>query len=219
MESPYRIVIADDHVLFRHGIRSIVSANANLEVIGEVGDGIELLNILKKIAPDMVVLDISMPNMRGLEVAVEIKKRYPQIKILILTMHRNKEYVYHAISIGVSGYLLKENADKDLFLAIDAIRKGGIYISPLLSNELILGLVNTRTGGRQGHAGSLTTREKEILKLIAEGKSSKEIAALLFISVRTVEYHRYNMMKRLSLRNTADLVTYAVREGYLSETD
>jgi len=166
----------------------------------------------------MVILDISMPNLRGIEATREIKMIYPDMKVLILTMHKNKEYLYHAISAGAEGYLLKEDADTELFSAIKTIRQGGIYISPLLSEELTDDLVQICRGSGKPSFDPLTTREREVLKLIAEGKSNKEIANLLFISVRTVQCHRANIMEKLNLKKTADLVKYAIRKGYISAT-
>lgn len=215
--TPYRIVLADDHAMFRQGIRRILEKKADLEVVGEAGDGLKLLGILKKTTPDMVVLDISMPNLRGIEATREIKAITPAIKVLILSMHRDKEFVYSAISAGADGYLLKEDADTELFAAIDKIRQSGHYLSPLLVGQVTNDLFQGR------HAASsmpqddpLTTREREIVKLIADGVSNKEIAELLAISVRTVENHRAHIMEKLQIKNTADLVKYAIRKGYTS---
>jgi DNA-binding NarL/FixJ family response regulator len=213
----YRIVLADDHVLFRQGEKRILEGMADLEVIGEASDGLELLNLLKQSTPDMVILDISMPKLRGLEAIHEIKKIHTDVNILILTMHKDKEYVYLALSAGAKGYLLKEDTDKELFSAIEKIRQGKTYLSPYLSEQL------TNEWARIGREGPesfseidpLTTREREVLKLIAEGKSNKEIADFLFISIRTVERHRANMMERLNLKKTTDLIKYAIQKGYI----
>ena len=189
-----------------------------LEVIEETNDGLELLKLLNEVQADMVLLDISMPNLRGLEATHEIKALHPDVKVLILTMHKSKEYLYRAISLGAAGYLLKEDSDVELFSAIETIRKGGIYVTRRLAGELIGDL--SRTGKGEGHSvgEQLTTRETEILKLIAEGKTNKEIATLLCISTRTVETHRANIMRKLHLSKTADLVRYALRNG-VSELD
>lgn len=219
MANPYRIVLADDHAMFRRGVKRIIQENEELEVIGEAGDGLQLLEIIKKSAPDMVVLDVSMPNLRGLEATREIKMTSPGIKVIILTMHKDKEYLYHALSAGAEGYLLKEDADEELFSAIKTIRQGGTYISPLLAPllaDIILEQQRARTGQVTPSAELLTTREREIIKLIAEGKSSKEIAGLLFISSRTVQHHRANIMRKLNFKKTADLVKYAIQKGYTS---
>ncbi len=214
--SLYRIVLADDHVLIRQGLKKILSEMADIEVIGEAGDGLELLKLLNRSMPHLVILDISMPNLRGIEAIHKIKTICPDVKVLILTMHKEREYLYQAILEGAHGYLLKEDATKELSSAIETIRRGRNYISPLLSGELTEGWVQTFRGkGLPFELEHLTTREREILKLIAAGRSNKEIAELLFISVRTVERHRANMMEKLNLKKTADLVKYAIQKGYL----
>jgi len=205
--------------MFRHGIKSILEGAEGLEVVGEASDGLDLLKILKKAIPDMVILDISMPNLRGLEATKEIKTISSDVKVLILTMHRDKEYVYYAISAGAEGYLLKEDADTELFTAIEKIRQGGHYISPLLSGELTHELIQASQKGQlTPPSDPLTTREREVLKLIAEGIPNKEIADLLFISIRTVEHHRANIMERLNIKQTANLIKYAIHRGYTSST-
>jgi DNA-binding NarL/FixJ family response regulator len=213
---PYRIVLADDHKMFRLGVKKIIDETEDLEVIGEVDDGLQLLGLLKKTVPHMVVLDISMPNMRGVEATREIKLMNPSIKILILTMHKNKELLYHCCSAGAEGYLLKEDTDTELFSAIETIRQGKSYISPILTLELTDDLVRLYSGQHRHPLESLTVREREVLTLISEGKSRKEIAELLYISVHTVGHHRANIMKKLNIKKTAELVKYALRKGYTS---
>jgi DNA-binding NarL/FixJ family response regulator len=216
--NPYRIILADDHVLFRQGIKNILEKDKDIEVIGEAGDGLKLLELSKKMTPDMVILDISMPNLRGLEATREIKMILPDVKVLILSMHKDKEYMYSAISAGAEGYLLKEDADTDLFAAIEKIRQGGHYISPLLFGELTNELFQAHLSGQPAppQYDPLTTREREVLKLIAEGNSNKEIADLLFISIRTVENHRASIMRKLNIRKPTDLIKYAISKGYTS---
>ena len=213
--TPYRIVLADDHAMFRLGIRNILEGAEDLEVVGEAGDGLKLLELLKQVTPDLVILGISMPTLGGLEATREIKTISSDVKVLILTMHRDKEYVYHAISAGAEGYLLKEDADTELFTAVEKIRHGEHYISPLLSGQLTHELIQASHKGQATlRSDPLTLREREVLKLIAEGISNKEIAELLFISIRTVENHRANIMRKLKIRQTANLVKYAIRKGY-----
>jgi DNA-binding NarL/FixJ family response regulator len=209
-------VLADDHVMFRQGIKRILERENGLEVVGEVGDGLKLLDLVKKSPPDVVILDISMPDLRGIEATREIKTANFEVKILILTMHKDKQYLYHAMSAGADGYLLKEDADTELFCAIEKIRQGGKYVSPLLSVELADDLAQVYNQGHKPLLEPLTTREREVLKLIAEGKSNKEVADLLFISIHTVQNHRANIMGKLNIRKTADLVRYAIRKGYTS---
>ncbi len=213
----YRIVLADDHVLVRQGLRRIIEEKAELQVIGEANDGIELLALLGEVTPDLVVLDIFMPNLRGIEAIHEIKKVHPDMKILILTMHRDKEYLYLALSAGAKGYLLKEDADKELFSAIEKIRQGRTYVSPYFSEHVIDDLVQVGRKDTKSilEIDPLTFREREVLKLIAEGKSSKEIATLLFISVFTVNNHRASIMEKLNLKKATDLVKYAIQKGYV----
>lgn len=211
---PYRIVLADDHALFRQGLKGIIDGKADLKVVGEAGDGLELMKILEKTQPHLAILDISMPNLRGIEAVHEIKKTYPEVKVLILTMHRDTEYLHQAISAGAEGYLLKEDADPDLFSAIEKVRQGKIYVSPRLSEDMADDWVQMRRGDRVPSGDPLTVREREVLKLIAEGKSSKEVADILFISIRTVERHRANIMAKLKLKNTAEMVKYALHKGY-----
>jgi len=212
--SSYRITLADDHVLLRQGLRRIVEESSGLEVVGEAGDGMELLRLLNKTVPDLVILDISMPKLRGIEAVSEIKSRHSCVKVLILTMHRDKEYLYQAISSGADGYLLKDDADTELFSAIRKIGEGGFYISPSLTKQLAE-CRQQAGGGGTGAQECLTTREREVLKLIAEGRSSREIGELLYISARTVDHHRANIMLKLNLRKTADLIKYAYIRGYV----
>jgi DNA-binding NarL/FixJ family response regulator len=217
----YQIVLADDHVMFRRGVKRIIQSIADVDVVAEAGDGLELLEVLKRSKPHMVIMDISMPNLRGLEAAREVKNLHPGVKILILTMHKDKEYLYHAFSAGAEGYLLKDDADTELLSAIETIRRGGAYVSPLLSLQLTdLFRERTRPGSGQARAGeSLTAREEIIVKLIAEGRSSKEVANLLYISIRTVQHHRANIMRKLKVKRTADLVKYAMQKGLIAKDD
>ena len=213
----YHIVLVDDHVMFRQGLKRILEERSDLEVVGEADSGLELIKLLEKSTPDLAILDISMPNLRGIEAISEIKMNHPTVKILILTMHKDQEYLQQAITAGAEGYLLKEDTDSELFLAIDRIRQGRIYVSPNLSEKLTDDWVKKNRGdqGISFEPERLTIREREVLKLIAEGKSGKEIGDLLFISARTVERHRANIMQKLSVKKTADLVRYAIQKGYL----
>ena len=165
----------------------------------------------------MIILDISMPNLGGIEAARELKRLYPGIKILILTMHKCREYLYHAISEGIQGYLLKEDSHEELFEAVETIRNGGIFVTRRLSGELAGDLAQVYLGKGNPPFEPLTKREREVLKLIAEGKSNKDAAHDLCISVRTVENHRARIMRKLNYRKTADLVRYALKKGIVSE--
>jgi DNA-binding NarL/FixJ family response regulator len=213
----YRIVLAEDHALVRAGIKKIVEDFADLQVVGEAGDGLQLLKLLKTLSADLVILDISMPQMSGIEVAKEVKQSYPQVKVLILTMHKMKEYLNDAIAAGVDGYLLKEDLAKELGSAIAKIRQGTTYISTLLSSEMTSLFVQSRRMAERP-AEPLTPREIEIVKYIAEGKSSREIAELLFLSFRTIQNHRTRIMRKLNLKKNTDLVKYAIQMGFVPAT-
>ena len=207
-----RVVVADDHAFFRPGLKNLIDGVDDLAVVGEAGDGLELLKLLKSIkpAPHLVILDISMPNLRGIEAIREIRIIHPEVKILIVTMHKDKEYLYQALAAGADGYFLKKDADAELFTTIEK-PQGRVCLYPCL-REVEDGWERVRRGLGKS---VLTTRETEVLKLIAEGKANKEIADALFISVHTVERHRANIMAKLDLKKTADLVRYAIQKGYL----
>lgn len=209
MTGTYRIILADDHVLFRQGLMKIMEGMPGLEVVGEAGDGAELVSLLNRQTCDMVILDLSMPGIGGIEVLPEIKRINPQAKILVLTMHNDKEYLYRALSGGVDGYFLKREADTQLSMAIEKIRQGKMYVSPCLSQDLINDLEFIK---EKFTKPVLTPREKEVLNLVGEGKSNKDIANHLFVSVHTVERHRANIMSKLNLRGTADLIKYAIEK-------
>jgi len=214
--TPYCLVLADDHVLFREGIKSLLQRKTYFEIVGESSDGLELLRLLDKVTPQMVILDISMPSLRGIEAIHEIKTIHPDVKILILTMHKDKELLRQAITAGAEGYLLKEDAGAELFSAIEKIRQGRTYVSPHLSDDLTEDWAKLRRGVQKPPSETpLTNREKEVLRMIATGKSRKEIGDLLFISVRTVERHRANIMEKLNVKGTADLIKYALQRGYI----
>ena len=205
----YTIILADDHAMFREGIRKIIERIEGALISGEVNDGLELLELLKKSSPNLVILDISMPNLRGLEAIREIKKTYPQVKVLVLTMHKKKEFLRQALRDGADGFLLKEDAGSELIRAVQTVRNGGKYLSPLLSSVL------TSLAVEEEKTEVLTMREREVLKLLAEGKRTKEIAAALYISPHTVRRHRSNIMEKLNIQNLADLVKYAISQSYI----
>jgi DNA-binding NarL/FixJ family response regulator len=205
----YTIILADDHPMFREGIRKIIERIEGAVISGEVNDGLELLELLKKSGPNLVILDISMPNLRGLEAIREIKKTYPHVKVLVLTMHKKKEFLRQALRDGADGFLLKEDAGSELIRAVQTVRSDGKYLSPLLSSVL------TSLAVEEDKTEVLTRREREVLKLLAEGKRSKEIAAALYISPHTVRRHRANIMEKLDIKNLADLVKYAISQSYI----
>lgn len=210
--SLYRIVLADDHTMIRQAIRRLIEGTSGLEVIGEAGDGRELLTLLDNLVPDIIILDMSMPNLRGLDVIEKVKTKFPEVKILALTMHR--EYLDQALAAGVDGYLLKEDAERELFSAIESIRQGGKFLSPLLTGKFLARRMRVSDSCRTSATRRLSDREKEILIMVAKGMSSREMAEALSISIRTVESHRANIMTKLNLKKATDLVRYAVQKGY-----
>jgi DNA-binding NarL/FixJ family response regulator len=210
---PYRIVLADEHLLFRQGMKRIINAMPEMRVVGEASEGQEAIELVRKLLPDLAILDISMPKLSGIEACREIRRLFPDVKILVLTMHKDREYLYQAISAGAQGYLLKEDSDEELFAAIGTIRKGAIYVTKALAGVVSTDISALFRGGERHLPRSLTAREREVLKFICEGKSNSEVAEVLRISVRTVETHRANMMNKLDLKNTAELVRYAVQNG------
>lgn len=214
----YKIILGDGQILVRQGLKALIEKTDGVEVIGEASDGLELLELLNQVFPDLVILDISNPNLRGLEAIEKIKKRYPHIKILILTIHRDMEFLDRVLSLGADGCLIKENDAGELFHAIEQIRQERIYISSIISQEFTNFLVQRYRSNRSAVSPieSLTTREREILTFAAEGKSSKEIAKLLSISVRTAEKHRYNIMNKLNIKKSIDLAKYAFGKGHAS---
>lgn len=217
MMNKCQVVLADDHVLIRKGLRKILEGENNIEVVGEVSNGLELIGFLKKNKPDLVLLDISMPNLRGIEAIAEARKIHPDLTILILTMHSSKEYLCNAYRAGANGYLLKEDSDTELLTAINSCLSGDFYVSPVLSNLFSGKDVELFCNGKPGKAEGLTIREKQVLTMVAEGKKSKDIAELLSISIRTVEHHRANIMKKININNTAELIKYAIQRGFVNQ--
>jgi two-component system, NarL family, response regulator NreC len=207
------VVIADDHTLFREGMKRILLDESSIKVVGEASDGAELLKLLDEVTADVVILDISMPNVGGLEAAERIKLEHPGVAVLILTMHKDEGYLHHAIAAGVDGFLLKEDADVEVFAAIDAVRNGEHYISSLLTEEMVRVIQRSSAEGGADARSMLTPREKQVLKLVAEGRHNRDVALILNISVRTVENHRASIMKKLKLSNTAELLRYAFAVG------
>ena len=212
--NPYHVIIVDDHAMLRQGIKRIVDESKDVKIVGEAGNGPELLEMLEDTPADMVILDISMPGIGGIELTKKMHRSYPDIKVLILSMHKEKEYLYHAVAAGADGYLLKEDTGGELFTAIEAVREGTTYVSKLFSKEVAEDLFAFLRGEGTPPPDSLTNREREVLSLVVMGNTSKEIAKQLFISSRTVEHHRASIAKKLKTGNVADLVKYAIRKGY-----
>ncbi len=219
MES-IKVILADDHKLVRAGIRSLLENSDGVSVVGEAGDGREAIELTGRLNPDMVFLDIAMPELNGLEAAVRIKKDYPEVEVIILSMHIDEEYVVHALNAGASGYLLKDSAPNELRLALDTVIKGNIYISPAIPREMIDDYqrrLKTASSAEELFISreKLSSRQKEVLQLIAEGNSTREIAEKLFVSVKTIETHRSQIMKKLGINDVPGLVKYAIRKGLI----
>jgi DNA-binding NarL/FixJ family response regulator len=207
-----RVLLADDHALVRAGIRSLLEKISGIEVVAEAGDGYEALELTKKHFPNVVLMDIAIPGLNGLEALARATKEFPAVKVIILSMHANEEYVLRALRAGACGYLLKDAAVTELELALRAVTRGETYLSPRISKRVI-GSYLERLGNERPLREELTPRQREIVQLIAEGKSTKEIAFLLKVSVKTVEAHRAQLMARLDIRDVAGLVRYAMRVG------
>ena len=208
-----RILLADDHTLVRAGIRALLAQMPDIEIVGEAGDGREALALAKAYGPDVLLMDIAMTGLSGLEAAALVKKECPGVKVIILSMHANEEYVIQALRAGAVGYLLKDAASVELDLALKAAVAGQTYLSPAISRQVIVNYI-TRVGVIVP-PDPLTPRQREILQLVAEGKSTKEIAFALEISVKTVETHRAQIMERLDIHDVPGLVKYAMRTGLI----
>lgn len=215
----YTILLADDHTLIRHGIKNLIGNNPALKVIGEVADGEELLEFLETTQPELLILDISMPKLTGIEAVSRVKKKYPKIKILMLTMHKNKQYFYHAMSAGADGYLMKEDSDEELLLAIKRIQDGKSYLSPFLSQDFADDVISAYRNNRSSPFETLTNREREILNLVVDGHTSKVMADMLCLSPRTVDHHRANLLRKFDMKNSVDLVNFAIRNGFVTPSD
>jgi RNA polymerase sigma factor (sigma-70 family) len=212
-----KILFADDHTLIRGGLRLIVEQQPDMTVVGEAEDGRKAVTLAASLNPDVAVLDIGMPNLNGIEAAKQITQAEPRTAVVVLSMHRDETYILRALKAGVRGYLLKDSAESDLVRAIRAVAEGKSFFSPAVSKVLLEDYMRKlqRTGAEDSY-DLLTPREREILQLVAEGKSSKEIASTLNLSVYTVETHRANIMEKLKLKSLPELILYAVRKGIIS---
>jgi len=215
--SQIRIVLADDHTVMRAGIRLVLERQPDLHVVGEASDGREAVNAVERVHPDVVVMDIAMPNLNGIEATRQIVANGAAVSIVVLSMHSDEEYVLRALKAGARGYLLKESAEADLIAAVWAVIGGKSFFSPAVSRLLVEDYVRQlQDRDIEDSYELLTTREREILQLVAEGKSNKDVANLLNLSVYTVETHRSNIMEKLNLHGMPELILYAVRKGVIS---
>lgn len=212
-----RILIADDHGVVRKGLRLQLEQYPDFEVIGEASDGREAITITDELAPDVIIMDIGMPNLNGIQAAAQIVKKNPQVGIIILSMHSDETYLTRTLAAGAKGYLLKENAEVDLERAVRLVAQGKPYFSPAIASTLLEDYMRQmQERGLQDSYDLLTEREKEILQLLAEGKTNKDVALLLNLSPNTVETHRTRLMQKLDLHSTAEIVLYAVRKQIIS---
>lgn len=215
--STIRILLADDHIVMRRGLRLLLESQTEFSVVAEASDGREAVQQAEATRPDVAVLDITMPNLSGIEAAERISTAHPNTAIVILSMHSDEGYVLRALKVGAKGYLLKDSAEGDLIEAIKMVHQGKTFFSPEISNMLVEDYVREiRTRGSEDSYDLLTSREREILQLLAERKSNKEIAQALHLSPYTVETHRRNLQEKLNLHNLAELILYAVRKGLIS---
>jgi DNA-binding NarL/FixJ family response regulator len=217
MKKQYRIVIAEDHTILREGLKSLLRADPDFDIVGEAEDGRDAIRCAQTLSPDLVLMDLSMPRMNGLDALKEIKKLNPEAKVIVLTVHKTEEYVLTTLQAGADGYVLKDATHSELVMAIKNVLMGKRYLSPGISEKVIEGYLEGRKTIKTRSAwDTLTQREREILKLIAEVYRNKEIADYLFISLKTVEKHRANLMRKLDLHNAAALTAYAVEKGLVT---
>lgn len=219
MDAKHRIVIAEDHTILREGLRSLLSSDPGLDIVGEAQDGQEAIRCVEKLKPNLVLMDLSMPRMNGMDAIKEIKKRSPNTKILVLTVHKNEEYIVATLQAGADGYALKDATHAELGMAIKNVLSGSHYISPGISGRIIEGYLEGRKPLKlTSPLDTLTQRERGILKMIAEGYKNKEIADYLCISVKTVEKHRANLMQKLDLHSVSALTAFAMERGLVTKS-
>jgi len=217
MAKNYRIVIAEDHKILREGLKALVKSSEDFEIVGEAGDGIEAIRAVEKHHPDLLLLDLSMPRMSGISVIKDIKGRYPETKILALTIHESEDYILESFHSGLDGYCLKDASQSELIIAINRVLEGKTYLSPGISEKVLVGFLEEKKALKCGTSwDSVTQREREVLKLVGEGYKNKEIADYLCISVKTVEKHRSNIMRKLDVHTSSGLTAVAIEKGLVT---
>ena len=210
-----KVLLADDHKIFRDGLRTLIEKEG-MEVVGEAENGRKAINLAEKLLPNVIVMDVSMPDMNGIEATRKIKAGMPDVKVIALSMHSDRRFVLGMLEAGASGYLLKDCAFGELATAINQVSTGNTYLSPQIADVVVKGYLNKANDSSTIGGAVLTSREREILQLIAEGLTAKEIAVHVFLSIKTIETHRRNIMQKLNMKSTADLTKYAIREGLVS---
>ncbi len=210
-----RVVIADDHALLREGLRALLLTAEDIEVVGEAADGLAAIERCRALGPDVVLMDIAMPGLGGLEAAVEIRKASPHTRVLVLTQYDDREYVSRFLKAGAAGYILKKAAGTELVSAIRGVARGGLVLDPAIARDAMAGDSPAGSGAGEDPYDLLTDREKQVLKLVAEGKANKEVAALLDIAVKTAMSHREHVMEKLGLHGRTDLIRFALRRGII----
>lgn len=213
MNKKYRVLLAEDHALFRAGMCALLSTEPSLEVVGETNNGKEAVKLAGMLSPDLILMDLNMPGTNGLEAIGLIHKRYSAIRILIVTMHRNEEYVHATLRAGANGYLLKSATYDELLVAVRSVLAGKTYLSPDIASQVIHKYLGGGDEGGTRGLDSLTSRERQVLKLIGEGRQNRDIAVYMSLSVKTVEKHRSNLMRKLDLHNSSTVTAFAIQKG------
>ena len=217
MELKHRILIVDDHALFRASLAALLSADTDVEVVGEADNGRDAIRAVGQLNPHLVLMDLTMPAMNGMEAITEIKRRHPEVRILVATLHQTEDYIRESLKAGADGYILKDATPEEFHVAVHSILRGKTYLSTDVSSKVVSGYLGGGVNG-SGNASvydSLTHREREVLKLVAEGRQNKGIAEFLNLSVKTVEKHRSNLMAKLEVHNSAGLTAYAIEKGLI----
>lgn len=212
-----RIFVVEDHTLLRAGLKALLAQDSELEIVGEADNGRDAVQMIGALSPDIVLTDLSMPGMNGIEAIVDIKRRFPSTRVLVLTVHKTDEYIHESLRAGADGYILKDASHDELRIAIRSVLSGKTYLSPDISSKVINGYLGTDNANTPSSPwDTLTHREREVLKLVAEGHPNKYIADYFCLSIKTVEKHRSNLMKKLDLHNASTLTAYAIEKGLLA---
>lgn len=216
MSQPLRVMVVDDHPLFREGLKTLIDRSPDYRVVAEAGSGREAFEAVQGVRPDIVLVDITMPGMNGIQLIRELRASEPQARFMVVSMHSNVDYIVEAFRAGATGYMVKDSAGEGLFKGLSTVARGEIYLDDSLSNDVVIKLLAGKKDDRQDSAyKNLTTREQEVMRLLAEGMSTRDVAQQLYISPKTVENHRANLMKKLGLQNSVELVRYAARLGII----